>query len=86
MPSIRHTAGRLSLGETWMLVWRSNHPSHRSAARLSPPIRKRQEGYFKKTKDTPTVRLRIGGAADAEYSAYGGEVVFRSSMDVGLEE
>ncbi len=48
MPSIRHTAGRLSLGEAWMLVWRSNHPSHRSAARLSPPIRKRQEGYYKK--------------------------------------
>jgi hypothetical protein len=31
-----------------MNVYESNRPSHRSVARLSPPIRKRQEGYFNK--------------------------------------
>ncbi len=31
-----------------MIVSKRNHPSHRSVARLSPPIRKRQEGYFQK--------------------------------------
>ena len=60
MPRMRHTAGWLSLVETCKFFLESNHPSHRSVARLSPPIRKRQEGCFKKTY-TPLVRLRIGG-------------------------
>ena len=34
------------LRETCMFVLESNHPSHRSVARPTPPIRKRQEGYL----------------------------------------
>ena len=34
------------LRETCMFVLESNHPGHRSVARPSPPIRKRQEGYL----------------------------------------
>ena len=33
---------------------------------------------------TPTVRLRIGGAADAVTTAYGGVVVFRRNLHVDL--
>ena len=35
---------------------------------------------------TPTVRLRIGGAADAVTTAYGGVVVFKRNMNECLFE